>query len=927
MLSSRLERRRAKRLVGACAAFAASFVLGACSSGDAGNGVAIGSGQAANDPVAPDFAIAYVKRPLRDAADPNGAFQEDPRVQRVWNGPADVYLRERATPSATERNVTARLTEGRWDVRDLEPSYDGRKLLFSMRPPLRPNAPESQQPKWAIYEYDVESDALRRVIRSDIVAAEGHDVSPHYLPDGRILFTSTRQRGAKAVLIDEGKSQFAAGVEGNRNRPAFVLHVMNADGTGIRQLSYNTGHDLDPTLLATGEVLFTRWDNYAGSGPGMHLYTMQPDGSGLQLLYGRNSHQTGSDGSTVQFLQPRPRPDGRVVALARPYTGTEFGGDAVLIDVRGYVENTQPVASNAGAAGTAQSRLVVNDVRTVPGPSPGGRYASVYPLWDGTDRMLVSWSQCRLLDQGRIVPCTNDALARPGIQTAPPLYGVFIYDPRQNTQLPVVAPQEGVMYTEVVTLQPRAPLPATLREAVAGADYDAALAAEGVGILNIRSVYDYDGCDRSDATAACATAPAGSPLAGAIAGGIRTLRDSSLTAANRRPARFLRIEKAVSLPDREVLQDLDGYAFGVSSVGMRELLGYVPIEPDGSVRVKVPANVPLDISVLDADGRRISTRHRNWLQVRTGEVVTCNGCHVQQAGANGAPSRSHGRAGLFPAANPGAPASGQPFPGTSLRVTDTSGSLVAASTRPDAGETMAEYRARAQFSCTRGPCAPAPSMNVLYADVWSAVAPGAGGNAPIALTYAALATPLPTDCVDRWEARCRSVIHYPRHVAPLWTRARVEFEADGVTVRTDRTCTTCHNTTDAAGQRQIPAGQLDLTNAPSDQNPLVATSFRELLFPDNEQVLNMATLQDRLVPVVDPATGQTVLVPVAVQPPMNGGGANASTRFFSRFAAGGTHYDAAAQRPWLDPAELRLIAEWLDLGGQYYNDPFAVPVQ
>ena len=27
----------------------------------------------------------------------------------------------------------------------------------------------------------------------------------------------------------------------------------------------------------------------------------------------------------------------------------------------------------------------------------------------------------------------------------------------------------------------------------------------------------------------------------------------------------------------------------------------------------------------------------------------------------------------------------------------------------------------------------------------------------------------------------------------------------------------------------------------------------------------------------------------------------------------------------LNPAELKLIAEWLDIGGQYYNNPFAVP--
>jgi hypothetical protein len=53
---------------------------------------------------------------------------------------------------------------------------------------------------------------------------------------------------------------------------------------------------------------------------------------------------------------------------------------------------------------------------------------------------------------------------------------------------------------------------------------------------------------------------------------------------------------------------------------------------------------------------------------------------------------------------------------------------------------------------------------------------------------------------------------------------------------------------------------------------------------------------------------------------MSAGGARASTGFFSRFDAGGTHAD------WLTPAELRLIAEWLDIGGQYYNDPFMAPV-
>jgi hypothetical protein len=83
----------------------------------------------------------------------------------------------------------------------------------------------------------------------------------------------------------------------------------------------------------------------------------------------------------------------------------------------------------------------------------------------------------------------------------------------------------------------------------------------------------------------------------------------------------------------------------------------------------------------------------------------------------------------------------------------------------------------------------------------------------------------------------------------------------------------------------------------------------------------MGALQDRLVPgPIDPVTGLPTQVPVTVNPSMSAAGANASNRFFSRFAAGGTHQD------YLSAAELRLVSEWLDLGGQYYNDPFMAPV-
>ena len=117
---------------------------------------------------------------------------------------------------------------------------------------------------------------------------------------------------------------------------------------------------------------------------------------------------------------------------------------------------------------------------------------------------------------------------------------------------------------------------------------DPDLVAEGAAILNIRSVYDFDG--------------------GAILD-IPALADpAQTTAAADRPARFLRIVKAVSLPDDDFL-DLDNTAFGVSRAqGMKEIVGYTMVEPDGSAMLKVPANVALAISVLDGAGRRITAR-------------------------------------------------------------------------------------------------------------------------------------------------------------------------------------------------------------------------------------------------------------------------------------------------------------------------------
>jgi hypothetical protein len=304
------------------------------------------------------------------------------------------------------------------------------------------------------------------------------------------------------------------------------------------------------------------------------------------------------------------------------------------------------------------------------------------------------------------------------------------------------------------------------------------------------------------------------------------------------------------------------------------------------------------------------------LQVRPGEVRECGGCHDPSA-----PGISHGRTDSFVPVNTGAPFPGYFFPNTAL------------GTSSNMGETMAATRARFCSSPTAGCNALDMSLELIYEDPWTA-APLTPDPAVLStLGYGGLdglnpLTDLPeydaAKCLP-WTVDCRVIINYQAHIQPLWEVARDTIDPDPQA--TVNSCIGCHALLDAAGVIINPdnRGQLELTRNPSDQEMNHYKSYRELLSGDTLETIDDGILTEVTLPRLDAAgnpvldiNGVPIEDPVGIASPLSINGAAARPLFFDRFI---TDMGTVSHNGWLSEAELLLIAEWLDLGGQYFNDP------
>ena len=189
-------------------------------------------------------------------------------------------------------------------VGDLDLHFDADRLLFSM---------PGRHDRYQIWEIGRDGSGLRQVTRGEEPDVDNYDAC--YLPDGRIIFGSTRVFAGVPCV---GGSDAVAN-----------LFLTDADGGNTRQLCFDQDHNWTPSVLNNGRVLYTRWE-YSDS---PHYFTrllfhMNPDGTGQMEYYASNSLWPNS----IFNARAIPNRATKIVGVVSGHHGVPRMGELVVFD-------------------------------------------------------------------------------------------------------------------------------------------------------------------------------------------------------------------------------------------------------------------------------------------------------------------------------------------------------------------------------------------------------------------------------------------------------------------------------------------------------------------------------------------------------------------------------------------------------------------
>lgn len=640
-----------------------------------------------------DFAMVYAERNIEAAGNPTDGV--------IFSPGGDLMYKDASIPSIVPINITSGYTQGLGDVSDPDVNFDGTKIVFAMRGP--------NDQTFNLWEMDVASKQYYPLITDSVERELGNDVDPAYLPDGRIVFTSDRQKRMQEMMVEQNIVRHKTLDEYEREE-ALLLHVLSPNTQEIEQISFNQSHDRNPTVLKDGRIMFSRWE-HVGNRNHFPIFTVNPDGTNMFVMYGAFSPGN-------SFLHPREMKSGHIMSSLMPLSETDEGGPIMSINTIGYSENCEPAPGYPQGCNGQKSIQFNNQAITFDGSfSPGGRYTSAYPLWDGTNRTIASYA----IPPNEFIGIPTEVHPVSGeIEEVfgPSNYQIWMLDFDNAVARVVQTAPSGKALFDPIPIFPRAlsDVPNVVPDKP-GIDALAVesngMGGEGMGILGVKSVYDTDFLDiMGDRVIKPALGESIPKLANGSPDLISMKDPSNPNDYLKRPAYFVRISRALPTPPGISMR-----AIGRTSFEMVQVLGNLSVEPDGSILGKVPADSGLRLELLDRYGRAFQT-HTNWLQVRPGEVRTCNGCH--------SPRRSQGSINISPISGNHSNALG--------------------------AETMAETRAR-----LNNEAAPTLSQDLVFNEYWSN-----GLEQNFTLSLNDLTTPVPTN----------GQIDYVQHIQPLWEKDR-----------------------------------------------------------------------------------------------------------------------------------------------------------
>ena len=141
-------------------------------------------------------------------------------------------------------------------------SFDAKRVLFCYKP--------HDVGSFRLYEIDIASQRIKQLTASDY-----DDIDPIYMPDGHILFTTTRANS----YVRCGPFIYS-----------YVLARCDADGRNVYIISNNSEPDFVPALMADGRVIYSRWE-YTDKPLWriQSLWTVNPDGTNVNVFWGNQS--------------------------------------------------------------------------------------------------------------------------------------------------------------------------------------------------------------------------------------------------------------------------------------------------------------------------------------------------------------------------------------------------------------------------------------------------------------------------------------------------------------------------------------------------------------------------------------------------------------------------------------------------------------